>query len=370
MTAPSTIPWTDLFASSTPPDFTVELRVIKKSGRSFLFVPKSPRLAAQALSLYPAQTGLAKLAKSVLRSAFRIRLPLGLEKISVALSSNDRFPRFLAGLVDGQSRPLPPFAILVGNSRAAGCRFLILLFDRKCQPAFVVKAGLGDSARQLIRHETSFLNSAPPGTPGLPLLRASLDTGQISAFALDFVAGDSPKTEAWEAPGDLLSAWVNREKRIQLRDAPAWQAIEQLCSNDSLFAQLSRKLADFSFHPVIFHGDFAPWNIKVPPHGKVWNVLDWERGDLVGIPGWDWFHYVIQSGILVHKQTPGQLLQKIEKLFAGSAFHDYADLSGIKGFERPLVIAYLFHLTKIIGPSEGIQTNQSLLTLLCQRWLS
>jgi hypothetical protein len=370
MTAPPAISWTDLFASNTPPDCTLELRAIKKSGRSFLFVPKSPLLAAHSLSLYPAQTKLAKLAKSLLRTAIQTGLPLALEKTSLAVSSNDAFPRFLAGLVDGQSGPLPALAILAGNNRTAGCRFLILLFNERGQPAFVVKAGLGDSARQLIRHETSFLHSAPPRTPGLPLLRASLDTGLISAFALDFVAGDSPKTEAWPALGELLSAWVNQEKRIQLRDAPAWQAIEPLGSTDPLFLQLSRKLGDFSFHPVIFHGDLAPWNIKAPSHGVVWNILDWERGDLIGIPGWDWFHYVVQSGILVHKQTPEQLLQKIEELFASSPFHRYADLSGIKGFERLLVIAYLFHLTKLIRPSEGLQTNQSLLTLLSQRWLS
>jgi len=333
-------------------------------------MPASPSLAAQALSLYPAQTGLAKLAKSLLRTALQTGLPLGLERTSVNLSTKGAFARFLVGLVDGQSLPLPPFAVLSGNPHAAGCRFVILLFNGQDQPAIVVKAGLGDYARQLIRHETSFLNAVPPGTPGLPLLRASLDTEQISAFALDFVAGDSPKTEAWPALGELLSAWVSREKRIQLRDVAAWQTIEQTGAADPLFAQLSRRLGDFSFHPAIVHGDFAPWNIKVPLHGEVWNVLDWERGDLTGVPGWDWFHYVIQSGILVHKKTPRQLLQKIEELFAHSVFQNYANHSGIKGYERPLVIAYLFHLTKLIRPSEGFQTNQSLLTLLFQRWLS
>jgi hypothetical protein len=163
---------------------------------------------------------------------------------------------------------------------------------------------------------------------------------------------------------------VNREKRIQLRDTPVWQAIKRVGIADPLFVRLSRKLGDFSFHPAIFHGDFAPWNIKVPLRGKVWNVLDWERGDLTGVPGWDWFHYVIQPGILVHKQAPERLLQKIEELFAKTSFQNYADLGGIKGFERPLVIAYLFYLTKLIRPSEGLETNQSLLTLLSQRWLS
>jgi hypothetical protein len=370
MPAPPTIPWTELFASSALPDGTLELRAVKKSGRAFLFVPAAGSLATHALDLYPAQSRSAKLAKAFLKSAFRARLPLGLEKISTPLSSKDSFPRFLNALVEDSSGSLPPLAIFAGNPREGGCRFLMLLFDGKHRPAFVVKAGLGDSARQLIRHEAAFLHSASSGTPGLPLLRGSFDEGSVSAFALDFADGDSPGVDAGPALAELLGSWVNRSKQIQLRDTVAWRSLEKAATASDWFGRLSQKLATITFHPVLFHGDFAPWNIKVSPRARTWSVLDWERGELIGIPGWDWFHYIIQSAILVQKQTPDAILGKLEALLAVPEFQNYAGLSDIKGHERLLLIAYLSHLIAVIKPSEGLEANQSLLALLFHRWLS
>lgn len=369
MPAPSNIPWADLFVSKTPADSTLELRAIKKSGRPFLFVPSSPSLAARSLALYSAQTGYAKLAKSVLRAALQTGLPLRLEKTAVELSSTDPFPAFLASLIDHHPK-FPSLAILSGNPNAAGSRHVILLFDEKHRPAYVVKAGLGDSARQLIRHEAAFLHSAPPGTPGIPLLRASFDTGDISAFALNYFGGVSPGLEAWPELARLSSSWVNREKQIQIQNTRAWVALQQTCSANAIFARLAQKLADAQFHPVISHGDFAPWNIKVSPQSGTWIVLDWERGDLAGIPAWDWFHYVIQSAVLVAKQSVTQLLDQIEQLLASAVFQTYASESGIAGQERLLLIVYLFHLTEVIRPSEGLETNRAFRALLCQRWLS
>jgi len=45
-------------------------------------------------------------------------------------------------------------------------------------------------------------------------------------------------------------------------------------------------------YPALTHGDFAPWNVKVSR--RQWTVLDWERGELAGRAGWDWFHFVMQ----------------------------------------------------------------------------
>lgn len=362
--------WTDLFESKSRADFSMELFVVRKSGTPFLLLPKSPSLAATSLSLYPAQTSRAKLAKSLLRAALRLRLTAPLEKATFAVGSREPFARFLAGLVDSPAGSVPEMAVLSGNPRTEARRYIFLLFDNQRRAAFVVKAGRTEAARQLIRHEAAFLHSAPAGTPGLPQLRASFDTEPASAFALDFVAGDSPKPEAWPTLGKLFSSWVNAQKTIRVCDAKVWQTLEPACAADPLFTKLSLQLADVAFHPTIFHGDFAPWNIKVAPREQTWRVLDWERGDLAGIPGWDWFHYVIQSGILVCKQTPEQLLQTIEKLFATAQFQSYATAAGIRGNERLLAIAYLLHLVNVIRPSEGLETNKSLLALLAKRWLA
>ena len=116
-------------------------------------------------------------------------------------------------------------------------------------------------------------------------------------------------------------------------------------------------------HPAIYHGDLAPWNIKVSPAGA-WTVLDWERGEPTGIPGWDWFHYVIQSGILVGRLSTPVLAQRVESLLRSDAFKQYAARAGILGCERDLVLAYLLHVVEVLKPSEGLAASRELLHAL------
>ena len=256
------------------------------------------------------------------------------------------------------------------SPRADHCRFIILVFDGSRRPAFVVKAGRSESARKLIRREAAFLHSVPPGTPGIPALCGSFDGESVSAFAADFVHGDSPEPGTWTGLGGLLSSWLNRQKQISLNETAAWQTLETKFTPDPLLKKLSSVFEGFTFYPAIFHGDLAPWNLKPAPDRRNWIAIDWERGDLNGIPGWDWFHFVIQPAILVGHRSAPQLVENIQALFAHASFQDYARAAGIAGHERLLLIAYLFHLVKIIQPSEGLQTNRDLLELLERRWLS
>jgi len=97
-------------------------------------------------------------------------------------------------------------------------------------------------------------------------------------------------------------------------------------------------------------------------------VLDWERGELDGIPGWDWFHYVIQPGILVERLSTTDLVQRIETLLAAESFAAYAGRAGILGCERELLLAYLLHAVEVIKPSEGLAATRELLGAMAARW--
>ena len=59
-------------------------------------------------------------------------------------------------------------------------------------------------------------------------------------------------------------------------------ALLSMLNDRELAARLGSRLVS----SVVFHGDFAPWNIKVDRAGA-WMVLDWERGELHGVPCWD-----------------------------------------------------------------------------------
>src|SRR5690606_25810285 len=110
-----------------------------------------------------------------------------------------------------------------------------------------------------------------------------------------------------------LSDWIDRSRIVTIKEIPSWIRLTETCQASPVFQTLQRALQSAEFHPVIYHGDFAPWNIKVSRGDGSWTALDWERGELLGFPCWDWFHFHIQAWILVHRFDSGKLITNIEK---------------------------------------------------------
>lgn len=357
--------WEGLFPPPTGPAqrIRVAMRLLKKRGRPFLLLPGQPGPAAATMDLYPAQTAGARAARMLLRCLLRMSLPLGTEKVCLATSPEDPFTRLLSSLAAQPGPELPALGILAGNPGSAGQRFLLLVFDGNQRPVVVVKAGLSEQAKALVEKEETFLATAPASTMALPRLRATLQLPRLRALALDFFAGDSPRPEQADALLPLLESWVNPNRQITVSDTPDWLRLEAACSRNSLFPAVAAQLRGRTIQSAIHHGDLAPWNIKVSPAG-VWAVLDWERGELTGIPGWDWFHYVIQSAILVGHLPTSALVQRVESLLKSAAFRQYAARAGIVGCERALVLAYLLHSVEVIKPSEGLAPTRELLRAL------
>ena len=302
-----------------------------------------------------------------MRWLLRASLPLGMERVSLAVSPEDPFVRFLSALAGEPAKGLPTFGILAGNPMSEGQRLLLLVFDAEQRPAAVVKAGLSERAIGLIEREESFLRAVPEGTSGVPQLRAAFQSPRLRALALDFFAGDSPRPTQENALAPLLESWVDPERKIPLAGTPNWARLEKACAGSNLFPAVARQLRGRTIQSAICHGDLAPWNIKVSPTGA-WTVLDWERGELTGIPGWDWFHYVIQSAILVRNLPMPALVQEVEKLLNSASFKQYAAHGGIAGCERDLVLAYLLHMVEFIRPSEGLAPTRDLLPALAGCW--
>jgi hypothetical protein len=359
--------WDGLFGAKPGPSdgVRVEMRLLKKHGRPLLLLPCHPRAAVATLSLYPAQTTRARAARALLSGLLRFSAPYGTEPLSLAIPPDDAFVKFLAQLVGASPGELPPFGILAGNSASAGQRFLVLVFDAAQRPVFVVKAGLTQPARALIEQEQYFLKAAPPDTAGLPKLRATFECPRLLALALDFFPGDSPRKRQERAIPSLLGSWLNAKRKISVSETACWQALERSCPGDALL--VTTGLRERIVQAAVQHGDFAPWNIKVSPGGD-WRVLDWERGQVTGLPGWDWFHYVIQTALLVERQPAAALVERVENLLSSESFRSYATQSGFRGSEREWVLAYLFHTVHVVKPSEGLPQTQELLKALCERW--
>jgi hypothetical protein len=114
------------------------------------------------------------------------------------------------------------------------------------------------------------------------------------------------------------------------------------------------------------HGDLAPWNVKASR--GAWKVMDWERGEPAGVPGWDWFHFFIQPALLVEHAAPESIAARLEALLVAEDFARYAGATGICGHERPLIRAYVEYCQRVTRQTEGVDRLDSLARVLGARW--
>jgi Phosphotransferase enzyme family len=361
------VPWRDLFGTHEGQGLIVEMRLLRKRGRPFLAWPGDPRMALPVLGLYPAQTLKARLAKKMLTWLVRARVPAVTEGLSLTVYRTDPFVEFLLSLSGPPAASGLGFGLLAGNPASSGQRFVVLLFDPGFQPIAVVKAGLTEAARDLIQREESFLAAVGGRRPGIPRLRGVFSSPRVRALALDFARGQAPRPWNAKALPAVLWRWVDAAREVLLSELPDWRRLHQAAAASAPWPAVGGSLGHRKVHPVIGHGDFAPWNIKVSPQG-IWTALDWERGEELAIPGWDWLHYIIQPAILVEHLRIPELVARIEALLVSTAFKRYAGYTGIAGIERELALAYLLHSIRVIQPSEGLAETRELGAILAERW--
>ncbi len=360
---------TRLFRGNAQSDrgFGVTFRLLRRAGQPFLLLPREPREAVATLALYAPQTARAQAARAMLRCAIGLRFPWPGETICFEVLLEAPFVRFLSSLHGGATTEPPRFGILAGNPASPGQRFLLLCSNAEGQPVAVVKVALTQRAHELIQHEQSLLSAIAGKFKGVPAIIGTFHSGEILAFAIPFFQGNSPRSFEQEQLPSLLNSWVDTQSAVPLSEMPDWLKLEQVCAAQPGFQGLAQRVRSQPVHRCLAHGDFTPWNIKISPEG-VCTVLDWERGELTGIPGWDWFHYAIQTAILVKRRPTLALANQAEALLTADSFKTYATRCCFAGFARELLLSYLFNVVEVIKPSEGGIESSELLTELARRW--
>lgn len=355
--------WQELFAPAGEGN-AVSFHAVSRGGKPFLFLPTDNRAATTALQIYPAQSTKARLAKSALGIMLRFGLRLGLAKTSLAISSTDPFAAFLRAAARVDPGEPFSFAVLTGNPSAPGRRHVFLLFNSASEPVAVVKAGATSRARELIAHETSLLSAFGSALTGLPKVTGACELDKLSAFAMKFIAGTTPGEDVGEALEKIFSSWVNSGTQIEIGETSAWRRLIQI-TGATVMPESVQKLGATRVHPVLMHGDFAPWNVKVS--AAQWTVLDWERGERVGIPAWDWFHFVVQPAVLVRRETTEATMGRLKKLFISAEFQRYAERCGIVGAEWKLAFAYVDYCINVTRQTEGLELLRALREAIASR---
>lgn len=318
--------------------------LLQRERNELLAVPEKQRLSPDALALYQPQTTKARLAKRLF--AFGLRsLRVGLLPSRQVSVCRNEFTKFLASFNSGR---IPAFAVLSGNPAEPGRRFVFGLFDENDRCRVTVKCAADATGGALIEAEARVLNELKGKFPSVPPTLAELPGSSCRAFALEFF-GKPGAPPARSERVAMVRRWIRSDPAQPLGNLPAWQA--------SMLSVTG--LAGVLVQPVVFHGDFTPWNIR--QSGDDWMVIDWEKASTHGPPLWDLLHYEVHEEILVHRSSVQSVRERIHQLLGSPDVADYLAHCGAKQHQHLLLRGYLAHLDRIYPPIRGRETVDALI---------
>jgi len=336
--------------------------VLKKEGHPILYLPEDRRMADATLRLYPAQRVFARSLVTLIRGFMRIGIPFPREGAYFPIDDDAAFPEFLKRVMPG-SKTVPNFGILANRFKDSGRPHVLLLFDATDRPAVVVKVGTSKEARRLIRVEQELFFPERPHFPCLPEAVGWYEGEYASAIAYRYVEGANPRPPQYGEIGSLLNSWIEDDEASPLTELPVWLRLEVLLRDNPGLESIFEVLQSCPIKPVLAHGDFAPWNIRVSSSGanSEWVVLDWEQATRRGVPGWDWIHFILQYNTLVRHLSPQATLSEIETLWKNPDFQTYSRRTGIETILKELTFVFLLYFLRYCNPRENAVATRTLL---------
>lgn len=343
-------------------------RLVARRGRPFLLLPAEARRVPAGLQLYSAQRLRAKIWRRLLPAVFGSPFAGFFPAVRFDADSRSAFLRFLA-----EQAGVPAEQVAVGSVKfsefGGRSRVVVLLCDESGRPARVVKAGLNGAGRAATEREADFLAQLPASKLGCIRLAGRFASPEVVAFATEYFPGTSPFDDA--GLEHLFHDWLDTTAAVPLGGLPAFAALAAAADGGpdaEVWRRLRAALAAVPVRPTLYHGDFAPWNIRVV-NARNLQAFDWERGSTRGVPGWDWFHFTVQTAILARRHPAARAAAEAEQLLHSPRFQKYAAAAGIGGCARPLLLAYLLHHILVTRPQEGDQAARELFALLENHWL-
>ena len=343
-----------------------EWRLIRRNGKPFLLLPAVMSDARAGLEIYSAHRWVGKVWRAFLPLLLKVPSASLFERIRFEADAGSETMQFLARQSGMSAARLKVPAIKFGGD-PDGSRLVLLLCDEAGRPVSVVKAGLSAAGRETTDREADLLEKLPPGMLGCIRMTGRLKTPSLSMVATAYFRGESPKNDA--GMEHLFHAWLNPGPVVPLAGLESWREFTTVVAgaNPGAWQILNKALMGKNIRSTLYHGDFAPWNIRAINSQNL-QTFDWERGHLQGIPGWDWFHFFVQTAILPRRLSVERVAAEVEQLLLSDRFQKYAAEAGISEITQPLLLAYLLHQKWVVQPGDGRQTTDELIELLFVRW--
>jgi hypothetical protein len=360
---------TALFTNGEPPRAPVHFswRLVHRKKRPFLLLPETASGPSTSLELYLAQRPLGKLWRSVILLLLRTPAARFFRRVSIQADAASEWMQFLARQSGQPAGQLRTPAIKLGIVSETNSRLVLLLYDAGGYPIRVVKVGLNPQGRAAMEREADLLSHLPADVIGCTGITGRFSNATTSAFATAFFPGKSLATDV--GIEELFHAWLNATPPEPIENLANWRELESVANSAGLpqWPMIRDALAGQRVRSTLFHGDFTPWNVRMTNLENI-RAYDWESGDLRGIPAWDWFHFVVQTSILVKHHSPQRAAAELEQLVVSPRFQKYASDAGISRLIEPLLLAYLLHRKHVFRPLEGGRATSRLLDLLWTHW--
>jgi len=341
--------------------------LIRRRRLPFLLLPTETTSPRVSLALYSAQRWRAKMWRAALTLLLKTPAAAVFHRITLQAGEHSEMLQFLAEQSGLPADQLPTPAIKFGGLESVKSRLVLLVCDAANRPMKVIKVGLDAAGRAATDREADLLRKLPANMLGCVRLTGRLVTPQISAFATDYFPGESPGDDI--GMEILFHSWINPEPAVAMESFDTWRELEAeaVVVAPAAWRVLRAALAGSRVRSTLYHGDFAPWNIRAVNSQNL-QVFDWERGNLRGFPGWDWFHFIIQTAILARRYSAERVAAEVEELLVSPRFQKYAAHAGIQSVAKPLLLAYLLHHRWVVQPLEGGKMVEEVYAILAAHW--
>lgn len=228
----------------------------------------------------------------------------------------------------------------------------------------VAKLGVGQDARTMLHREANVLRAVSEKGMNAPRCLGLHEQGDMTILRMPFLPGTPISAEAPEGALELLEKWIGNAPAKSIHEFREWRFVKAVLELTEQGREVLNGFSDRKLRPVISHGDFARWNLMNQEGGPL-IALDWEWGDMEGMPGIDLVHYFAQNARLVKRLPPGEIILYIEHELRKPKPRDYLRRTGWGDCVIEPILA-------CVAYKQGVrhQKNQELLEACIRDYLS